>query len=66
MSLLTRTKNSVLFLNIFGAFWEFFFGAFDKYVEMMCYFWELEQPEGGEHSDNPVDEGRTVVLTKCP
>ena len=27
---------------------------------------ELEQLEGGERSDNPVDEGRKMVLTKCP
>ena len=28
-------------LTNLGGFWELFLGAFDKYVEILFYFWEL-------------------------
>ena len=39
--LLTKTEQFCAILKKLGDFWELFWGLFDKYVEILCYFWEL-------------------------
>ena len=44
--LLTKTEKFCAIFKKFGSFSGAFLGAFDKYVEILCYFWEPFQRFG--------------------
>ena len=58
-----KWKSSV-YLFISGSFLGAYLGAFDKYVEFLCYFWELFEPFGSIQKLYFVAEVMVHLLVK--